>query len=144
MGSLLDIAGAPRSVAVAGKNVDVFGLSAKSIATLMQRFPAFRDIVLGKGLDLTPELIGEIGPEVTAAIIAHGCNAPGEQGEAAAASLPIGSQIDLLAEILVATLPGGAKKAFDRLAAAAGVVGLSQTPSPQPSDTSSQEATGQP
>jgi hypothetical protein len=63
------------------------------------------------------------------------------KAEAAAANLALGHQVDLLAAIITATLPGGTKKVFDRLETAAAAAGLSLTPSQTPPPTSSPEAT---
>lgn len=136
MGSLLDISAAATPVDIGGASVDVRGISAKGLAALMQRFPVLRDAILGKGLDLTPEALAETGPDVVAAIIAAGCGFNGnEKAEGNAADIPLGHQIELLAAILTATLPGGAKKVFGRLGDAAAATGLSLTPSPEPSLT---------
>lgn len=142
MASLLEIAAVPVSVPVGGGTIDVCGLSAKGIASLMTRFPMLKDMILGAGVSLGPDEIAGAGPDAVAAIIAAGCGFPGNAAaEEKAAAIPFGIQIEILGAILTATLPGGAKKVFDRLADAASAVGLSQTSSQPQSPTSSQEGT---
>lgn len=145
MSSLLDIIAAPAKVTVAGVAVDVYGISAKGLAMLMQRFEMFNDLITGKGLDLSTDDLMKIGPEAIAAFIAAGCGAPGDEAhEKVADSLPIGDQVDLVTDIWKATLPGGTKKVIDRLMDLAAAAGLSTTPSPRQSPTSSAEVTAPP
>lgn len=145
MVSLLDIAAAPAQVQVGGKPVDIYGISAKGLAALMQRFPSFSDAILGRAVDLSPENILATGPDLAAALMAAGMGKPGDaELEERAANLCIGDQVELLAAILTATLPGGTKKVLDRLGAAASAAGLSLMLSPTPSDTSSGEDTPAP
>lgn len=136
MGSLLDIAAAPKSVPIGAVTVDVHGVSAAGIAALMQRLPALKEAILGKGLDLDAETLMRTGPDVVVAVIAAGCGMLGsKEAEAKAESLALGHQLLLVAEILTATFPGGIKNVVDRLAAAAAEAGLSPTPSPPLSAT---------
>mgnify|MGYP007071592357 CR=1 FL=1 len=139
MPSLLDIAPSTATVAVRGVALDVPGIGASGLASLMRRFPAIHDLLTGKGLSLDADALLSTGPEAVAAIIAAGCGNPGDAAhEAAADALPIGDQIEVLAKILEVTLPDGPKNIEARLVGMLRRVGLSQTPLPSQSDTSQQ------
>jgi len=136
MASLLDIAAAAVPVEINGVKLEVSGLSAKKIAALAVRFPLFAAALGGGNADLTSETIVEVGPEFVAAAIAAGCGFAGDpKAEAIAADMAVGHQVEIMAVILEQTLPGGSKKVYDRLGAAATAVGLLQTPSPEASAT---------
>lgn len=139
MASLLDIAPASATVNIRGTAVAVPGLGAAGIASLMRRFPSIKDLLTGKGLNLDMEGLLGTGPEAVAAMIAAGCGMPGnEKAEEAAGALALGDQIEVLSKVLEVTLPDGPKNIEARLVEMLRRVGLSPTPSPQPSSISSQ------
>lgn len=107
MAGLLDIATATVTVAVRGKPVEVFGISAEGLAYLM-RFPEIKALLSGKEVSLDIEALSKTGPKALAAIIACGTGAVGNaKAEAVAASLTVDEQAALLAEILTQTFPRG-------------------------------------
>lgn len=89
------------TVEVLGRKVDVTGISAKGIATLLARFPELQKQMRGGGIDF----LGVEG-EVMAAFIAAGTGALGDQkAEGVAASLPLSAQVQLLTAVMKRTNP---------------------------------------
>ena len=72
MPGLLDIAISSRTVSIGESEVPVYGVSAKGIAVLFERFPIFREMFSGRTPDLSPEAVTKLAPEAVAAIIAAG------------------------------------------------------------------------
>ncbi len=106
MAGLIDIAAVTEKVTVAGTEIEVPGISAAGVASLLVRFPELRKAM--SGLEVSTKELLKMGPAALAAILAAGTGAPGDEAaEAAAAKLPVGPQTDLLAAILRVTLPGG-------------------------------------
>lgn len=106
MAGLLDIAPAVEAVEIRGNAVDVYGVSVKGIAYLLQRFPELRMMMSGKSVD--PEALLAVGGDAVAAIIAAGTGYPGDkQAEEIAGKLALDEQADLLAAIVKLTMPGG-------------------------------------
>lgn len=127
---LLDVARSVRTVDVAGAAVAVPGVSARGIAILFNRFPIFRELFAGKTADFTPESLIELVPDAIAAIIAAGTGAPGDaEAEAVAAGLSATDQLNLLAAILDATMPGGFGPFVEKLTAAMAGLGVDAAPS---------------
>lgn len=137
MAGLLDIVPASAQVEVLGVSVAVQGVTARGIASLLGRFPAVQGALTGDGI--TAEKLVALAPDAVAAIIAAGCGFPGNADhEAAAAGLPIGAQIDLLSEIITATLPRGVGPLVERVKALSGSLGLTTTgPDSRSLDTNS-------
>ncbi len=103
MVSLLDIALTAVVVEIDGAKIDVPGISAAGIVSLLQRFPELRDQLSGGRLNVTA-----LSPQIMAAIIAAGCGNPGdEKAEQCAAQFSLQAQVDLLDAILRRTLPKG-------------------------------------
>ena len=122
MVGLIDIAPASILVAVNGSEVEVHGISASGLASLMQRFPEIRALLSGGEIDLKD--VYEFGPKAVAAIIAAGCGSPGDKkAEEIASKLNVESQIDLIEAILKATLPGGVKQIMGKIEAISGTLG---------------------
>ena len=108
MGSLLDIAPLSETVTVSGVAIEVKGVSALGIASLMKRFPEFRELLSGNEIDIGPDQLFELVPNGVAAIIAAGCGHPGNQeAEGVAEGLPVAEQLELLQAILRLTMPDG-------------------------------------
>lgn len=108
MPGLADIATATDTVPVAGVNVTVFGVSARGIAVLLQRFPLVRQVLSGKTADLTAEKIVELIPDAIPVLIAAGTGNPGNaEEEARADKLGVEDQWNLLQKIFALTMPGG-------------------------------------
>lgn len=123
MPGLLDIAQSTKTVLVGDKPIPVYGVSAKGIASLLERFPDFRKLFVGQSIDFSPETIVQIVPNAIAAIIAAGIGFPGDADqEREAERLPAGIQADLLHAILAATMPTGAGPFAEKLAALAATV----------------------
>lgn len=114
MVSILDIARVSKAVPVKTKpnghiedaEIEVFGISARTIARLIARFPEVRKMWDQGALDV-PTLCEAI-PEAAGIVIASGTGHEGDaQYEEAAAALPLYVQIDLVAGIADLTMPGG-------------------------------------
>src|SRR5260370_28359123 len=60
-----------------GKYLEVEGLSADDVATLLERFPGLQDIVTGRGMAL--EDLRAMAPGAIGAIIALGVGKPGDE-----------------------------------------------------------------
>ncbi len=115
MAGLVDIAAVIETVTVAGTPVEVPGISAAGVATLLARFPELRKLM--SGIDVSPEDLLKMGPAALAAVLAAGTGEPGnEAAETSAARLTLGDQADLLAAILRVTLPGGLDPFVEKLA----------------------------
>lgn len=122
MPGLLDIATSARTVEVQGTAIPIYGVSARGIAYLLERFPELRKLFSGQQIDFTPEAITQLVPDAIAAIIAAGTGTPGDkQAELTADNLPAGEQADLLKAIFDVTMPKGARPFVDKL------IGLSET-----------------
>jgi hypothetical protein len=116
MSSLLEIAMVPRQVDVNGKPVDVYGISGRGLAALMARFPEVGKLFSGS--EPTKEDMANLGPEGLAAFIAAGLGKPGDaELEEAADRLSLGSQLDLVDEIIRLTFPKGVGPFVNRLRA---------------------------
>ncbi len=122
MASLLDIAPLGASVTVRGTAVNVTGVSAAGIASLLQRFPELREMMVGR--EVATERLMTMGADAVAAIIAAGTGLPGNpEAESVAASLAVEDQADLLAAILKITLPRGVGPLVEKLSAMASSLG---------------------
>lgn len=77
MVGLIDIAPRTETVVVQGTPVSVHGISAKSLAYLLGRFPELRKLMTGQEVEI--EQLMAMGGEAVAAIIAAGCGYPGDQ-----------------------------------------------------------------
>lgn len=122
MVGLIDLAPGGEEVKVRGQLVSVPGVSAAGFASLLFRFPALQELMSGKEVDA--EELKKFGIEAVAAIIAAGTGTPGDlKAETAAAGLPIGEQLDLLAAILRVTLPEGIGPFVEKLHVVGGLLG---------------------
>lgn len=116
MAGLLEIANVPRTVPVLGRDIEVCGVSAHAVATLMARFPEVGKMF--SGIEVKKEDLYKMGPEVIAALIAAGCNKAGDPAaEAVAAGLGVGDQLELMDEILRLTFPRGVGPFVEKLEA---------------------------
>src|SRR5487761_448403 len=99
--SLLDIGPQSEMVPVGEEKLNVYGVSAKGIFSLLTRFPQLRTWFAGQAgqkLDIG-QLVAEL-PDGIAAIIAAGCGLPGNPAaEEAAAAMAVESQLDILEAI---------------------------------------------
>lgn len=142
MASLLDIAKVARKVDVGGVELEVYGISLQSFASLMVRFPELGKLMSGYKLEQA-ELM-KMAPEAVGAIIAAGCGELGNpEAEKAAANLGLGPQTDVIAEVLRLTFPKGVGPFVEKLEGLGvlmqqGLPGLDKnTPSAPPSQTPS-------
>lgn len=119
MSSLLDIAPQTATVEVQGKQIEVFGVSARGIAYLASKYPEIKKVLAGKKFEgLQPERIVTLVPDAIASIIAAGCGMPGnEEAEKVADKLSTGDQVKLLTEIIRLTMPDGVGPFVERLQA---------------------------
>ena len=136
MVGLVDIAPITSSVTIRGQDITITGVSARGIALLLARFPELRAVMTGREVALD-ELL-KLGGDVIAATIASGTGTPGDtQAEAAADSLTLEEQADLLAAIVELTMPRGFGPLVERLSLlgllAGGASAMQATTSPQPS-----------
>ena len=123
MVGLVDIAPAVERVTIRGQEVEVTGISAAGVASLLARFPELRRMFSGR--DVPFEKLLTMGGEIVSAIIAAGTGASGDEAaEAAAGRLSIDEQADLLAAIVQATLPKGVGPFVEKLAALGADVGV--------------------
>lgn len=109
--SLLDLGPLYTSVPVGdeGKSVKVYGVSARGIFHIFQRFPEvglwFKN---GVGKKIDPKKLLAEAPGAIASIIAAGCGSPGnDEAELVADLMPIETQLDLLEAILRLTFSKG-------------------------------------
>lgn len=131
MPSLLDVATIPSTVPVQGTDLPVFGVSAKGIAILMERFPEVQKMLAGDSAGITPSAILAKAPEAVAFLIAAGCGHPGEADhEAAAAKLAAGDQMAILEKVFALTMPQGVGPFFEKLMALGNVVGVDSSKAP--------------
>lgn len=116
MVGLLDIGSATKKVQVRGVDVEVFGVSAKGVLYLINKFPEIKSIFAGKGIKMSADDFFEMAPGAISSIIAAGCGLPGnEEAESMAASLGLGEQSDLLFTIFDLTFPSGVGPFVERL-----------------------------
>ena len=122
MVSLIDIAPAVERVQIRGQEVEVFGISAAGVASLLSRFPELRRAFVGR--DVPVDQLLAMGGEIVNAIIAAGTGDAGDEvAEEAAGRLSIDEQADLIAAIARATLPKGVGPFVEKLVALGGLVG---------------------
>lgn len=117
MVGIVDIAPITKTVVIRGANIEVVGVSAKGIASLLSRFPALRALVTGRGNDEVIQEILALGGDVLVAIIAAGTGHPGDQAveEAASRNLTLEEQLDVLVEIIKLTMPNGVGPLMEKL-----------------------------
>jgi hypothetical protein len=134
MSGLLDVAGS-EFVTVGDKQVEVFGVSWKGLASLSARFPAF-GLMLNGG-DVGSEHLMGLAQDALGALIAAGCGMLGDEAaEKHAERLSANVQTDLIAAILRRTIPDGPGPFVDKLIAAQRIAaGSSETLSKAPSTT---------
>ncbi|TIN41400.1 MAG: hypothetical protein E5Y10_22935 [Mesorhizobium sp.] len=136
MVGLLDIAPLTERVSVGGAKVEVFGVSAKGIVSLLSRFPEARMLMTGK--DVGVDKLMQMGGDAIAAIIAAGIGFPGDEAqEQAAGRLSVEAQADLLTAILKVTLPNGIGPFVEKLTALGAIVGNVAEVSPKAPATKS-------
>lgn len=146
MVGLVDLAPAIETVSVRGKQVPVYGVSAKGIAYLLARFPELRALMAGR--EVAAEQLMAMGGDAVAAIIAAGCGYPGDpEAEKVFGLLPADTQADLLSPVLRLTMPQGVGPFVEKLGALGGILGAAPstaapaTKSAKRSTTSSAPAT---
>lgn len=123
MVSLVDIAPAAEKVTIRGQAIEVSGISAAGVASLLARFPELRRFFVGR--DVPVDQLTAMGGDILAAIIAAGTGSPGDEAaEKAAGRLGIDEQADLLTAILRVTLPKGVGPFVEKLTALGAVVGV--------------------
>lgn len=126
MVGLLDLAPLTESVKVSGdRDVTVLGVSALGVAYLLRHFPELRELIVGRDVAVTPELLFEKVPHAIAAIIAAGTGNPGnELAEKAAAQLSINDQMDMLSAIIRLTMPEGLRPFVEKVKSLAQALGV--------------------
>jgi len=108
MAGLLDIAPATTIVVVGETEVVVAGLSVRSVASLLARYPELRAMLAQQAGAITVDSLVSMIPHAIAGIIAAGCGMPGDaDAEAKAEAVPLEAQADLLDAILRLTMPRG-------------------------------------
>ena len=131
MVGLVDIAPAVETVTVRGQQVEVFGVSAAGVASLLARFPELRRVFAGR--DVPVEQLMAMGGDIVNAILAAGTGDPGDPvAEEAAGRLSIDEQVDLVAAIARATLPKGVGPFVEKLTALGVAVGVQDAGAPSP------------
>jgi hypothetical protein len=115
--SLLDIAPRIETVSIGGDDtVEVRGVSAKSIAMLLGRFPELARLV--SGVAPTPEQWKEVGPAALNAIVACALGYPGDrEAELRVENLSLEATMDILTMCGRLTFPGGVGPFVQRLVA---------------------------
>ena len=130
--TLLDLAGAeaPASVTVRGLDMSVPGLPAGAIARLLRQLPEFEAIFekMKKEQASVMDVMQAIPDAEIGVLIASGLgyyNKPEmDQMAGVANALPLEEQIDILAAIFAATMPGGIGPFVGRLKARAKGLGI--------------------
>jgi hypothetical protein len=116
MVSLVDIAPSTRTVPIQGEEIEVTGVTAKGVASLLDRFPELKLLISGKEVNFTVDRIQELAPDAIAAIIAAGCGYPGnKKAEAVSEKLAVGDQAELLGAIIELTMPQGIGPFVERI-----------------------------
>jgi hypothetical protein len=128
MVGLLDVHRAVKQVSYNGEMVDVYGISARGIAVLLQRFPGLLQMIAGEPLSRSD--VAAMAPDAIAAVIAAACGYPGDpKAEKEAADMPIESQLDFLEAMQEVTFPRGFGPFVERLRSLSGaVVSASSSP----------------
>lgn len=145
MASLLDISPSFATVKVGDVDVSVSGVTAEGVAYLLHQYPSLRALISGRGVDLSPEGLLQLGPEIVSSIIAVGAGSLGDkEAERVAASLPLATQVAFLKAIMEATLPGGVGPFMESLEGLLGVPLVEETPSPSAAATGKARATKSP
>ena len=86
--------------------IEVYGVSAKGIFAIFQRFPEIQSWFKGGKID--PKMLINEAPDAIASIIAAGCGEPGnEVAEETAGRLPADTQLDILEAIGRLTFKNG-------------------------------------
>lgn len=114
MVGLIDIGPLSEKVPVGGAEVEVFGVSAEGVFSLLARFPELRAFFEKRGT--SPDRLLACGGEIVAAVLAAGTGAPNSpEAEAIARRLPIAVQAALLEPIWRLTFPNGVGAAMDQI-----------------------------
>lgn len=152
MVGLLDIGPLTKKVVVRGTEVEVRGLSAKSLFHLLQEFPEIRKLMSGGG-NAPPvsgaELMAKF-PDAIAKVIAAVTGNPGDaKAEAIAADLGVGEQTEVIEAAWELTFPKGVASFTEALEKIVGAKFIAPgwaagIPSPGPSKSSSQKGTPTP
>lgn len=147
MAGLLDIAPSTETVTVRGTAVEVTGISAKGIASLLARFPEIQTLIQGGEVDVASLL--EMGGDLVSAIIAAGCGLPGNlEAEKVASTLGLESQAEILSVIIKQTMPGGIGPFVAKIEGLGDVLNLKTLPQPEnaslPSTTPNVNGSGYP
>lgn len=105
--SILDLGPLSENVPVGdGKTLKVFGVSARGMFSVFQRFPEVGQWFKGGKLD-AKMLMAQV-PDAIAAIIAAACGEPGnEAAEAVADKLPVEAQLDVIDAAMRLTFKSG-------------------------------------
>ena len=106
MASLLDVAPSAEVVEIRGTQVEVTGISALGLASLLARFPQLQDMLAGNA-----------------------------EAEAIAAELPLESQVDILSAIQRQTMPSGVGAFVEKLQAMGLVVNAEDSETEQPQNS---------
>lgn len=109
MVSLVDIVDVKHTVTIRGKDIEVVGINAEMLGTLIAAYPDLRLALAGKGVDMNPQDIITMGPVIVASVIAWGTGAAitDKAAEEAAAKLTLGEQLTVLTKIFEVTFPDG-------------------------------------
>jgi len=155
MTSLLDIGPLTSTIEIRGKKIELRGISGKVLFHLLDDFPELRKVMSGaktelKAEDLIKQVPGAISTMIAAACAPKYSNLAAEEREklvAAAETLNLGEQADVLMKVWELTFPSGTQSFTTALEAINRVTGSGwapDTPSPGPSPTSSKPGTQKP
>jgi hypothetical protein len=112
-----------------GEYLEVRGVSAQDVATLLEKFPALQKVFMGRGISI--EDLRTLAHDCIGSIIAAGVGKLGDdEVEKAANALPLEFQTDVIEAIGRATLPKGFGPFANRVTAAFG--GLHSDPAGRP------------
>lgn len=154
MASLLDIGPLTRPVTIRGITINVKGVSGLSLFHLLDRFPEMRKVFSNAGVPVNAEDLLRQAPGAVAAIAVFATSDVYEpltekqqvEAEARFLMLSLGEQLAIVMPIWDLTFPSGVQSFIEALAKA-GLVTKSgwglDTPSPGPSNNSSQPDTNQ-
>lgn len=113
MSFLAELIPQPEKVLIGEKVIDVYGLSFRQLASIIERFPKVSELFLGSGLAFASILSKE--PKAALAIMAGGCRAS-EADEPEFEFLSASAQIDIIGAVFNQTFPQGLGPFSERIA----------------------------
>jgi hypothetical protein len=133
MAGLVDIVLPKKTIELYGVKVPITGIDMDGLGALWERFPQLSDIAASGNIG--PKSILALGADVTAAFIAAGTGAAGDEAaEAVAREMPIGDKIELIAAILERSMPRGAVPFVESYVAILASLGMLRSEPPKDGD----------